>query len=190
MGHLGSERVIQLAGKRFYWPRMVEDITHYVTKVCNWLKQRKPQRQQRVPLMSIAKTMPFELISIDYLHLEKSSGGYEYILSVIDHFTRFAQAYPTTNKSETTAAKKIHNDFILHYGFPVCIHHDQGNEFEIHLFKQLGGFCRKPLQRVWNKSKKIRVHRACTKKAPYMLAGVEKITQKFTNPLVRKGKAY
>ena len=33
-GHLGSERVIQLAKERCYWPRMVEDIIHYVTKVC------------------------------------------------------------------------------------------------------------------------------------------------------------
>ena len=74
MGHLGSERVIQLARERFYWPRMVEDITHYVTKVCNCLKQRKPQRPQRAPLKSILTTMPFELISIDYMHLGKSSG--------------------------------------------------------------------------------------------------------------------
>ena len=43
MGHLGSERVLQLAREIFYWPRMIDDITHHVTKVCDCLKQRKPQ---------------------------------------------------------------------------------------------------------------------------------------------------
>ena len=60
------------------------------------------------------------------MHLEKSSGGYEYILVIVDHFTRFAQAYPTKN-----------NDFVLRFGFPAKILHDQGREFENKLFHQL-----------------------------------------------------
>ena len=32
MGHLGAERVMELARERFYWPFMRADITHYVTK--------------------------------------------------------------------------------------------------------------------------------------------------------------
>ena len=47
----------------------------------------------------------------------------------------------TRNKSGTTAANKIYNDFILKYGFPARIHHDQGAEFENHLFRQLESIC-------------------------------------------------
>ena len=137
MGHVGAERIIDLARERFFWPHMKRDITHYVTNICPCLKSRKPSRNPREPLHPIVTTAPFQMVAIDYLHLETSVGGYQYILVVMDHFTRYAQAYATRDKSAKTAADKIYNDFILRYGFPEKIHHDQGAEFENKLFYNL-----------------------------------------------------
>ena len=96
MGHLGAERVVQLAQDRFYWPFMLRDVEHYVHNVCQCLKRRKPNREQRAPLVNIHSSEPFELVSVDFLKVEKkASGGYDQLLVLVDHFTRFVQVYPT-----------------------------------------------------------------------------------------------
>lgn len=141
MGHLGVDRTLDLARERFYWPHMQRDIEHHIGHVCQCVKQKAPTLKTRAPLKPIVTTSPFELIAIDFLHLERSSGGYEYILVVMDHFTRYAQAYATRNKSAKTVAQKLYNDFILRFGFPLKIHHDQGGEFENRLHKELEKLC-------------------------------------------------
>ena len=71
MGHLGVERVLALARERFYWPNMRRDIENFIHHTCCCLKQRRPNL--------IITAAPFQLVSIDFVHLERRSGGYEYI---------------------------------------------------------------------------------------------------------------
>ena len=141
LAHLSSDRCVNLARNRFYWPFMASDIEFYIKRKCSCLKRKKPHKQEREPLMPIKATSPFQMLSIDFLHLEPSPGGYEYILVVVDQFTKFAQAYATTNKSAKTVAKKLYEDFILRFGLPEKIHHDRGKEFDNNLSIQLESLC-------------------------------------------------
>ena len=129
MGHLGVGCTLDLAREGFYLPHMQRDVKHHIAHVCQRVKQNTPTLKTRAPLKPITTTLPFELNchwlwSIGVL-LEKSSGGYEYILVVMDHFTRYAQAYATRNKSAKTVAQNLYNDFILRFGLPLRIQHDQ-----------------------------------------------------------------
>ena len=110
---------------------MLSDIETYTQKFCRCNAQKAPHRQKYAPLQSIHSSYLLDLITIDYLKLERSSGGDEYILLVVDHFVRDNVGYPCRNKSALTAAKFVCNDFTLkRLGIRARIHHDQGKEFE------------------------------------------------------------
>ena len=122
MGHLGADRTLQLIRERFYWTRMEEEVHYFISNLCTCVGQKKPYIQGQAPLLPIIISSPLEVVGVDFLHLEKSSGGSEYILLLTDHFTRYTQAYPTKNRTAKIAAN---HDFILRFGIPSKILHDQ-----------------------------------------------------------------
>ena len=48
-----------------------------------------------------------------------------------------AQAIPTRSETTKTTARVLFDNYIVHYGFPVRIHSDQGANFESNLIKEL-----------------------------------------------------
>ena len=90
-------------------------------------------------MLPVITSSPLEVVGVDFLNLEKRSGGFEYILLLTDHFTRYTQACPTKNKADKTAAnpKLSSGDFILRFDIPSKILNDQEREFENDLFKNL-----------------------------------------------------
>ena len=140
MAHIGAEKVVELARQKFYWPRMDVDITNFVRKKCRCMVTKKPNVADRAPLIPMQATYPFEMIQIDFLHLDKCQGNYEYVLIVVDHFTRFTQFYATRTKSAQAAAAKLWNEFVPIFGLPKQIHHDKGGEWNNHLWNELHRF--------------------------------------------------
>lgn len=134
-GHFGVERTLELMRERFFWPSMTSYVKEKI-KTCTRCICRKasPDKASQVPIKT---TQPMELVCLDYLTLEDSPGGYGNILVITDHFTHYAQAYPTTKQTARTTAKLLYDNFILHYGFPARIHSDQGRNFESSIIKQL-----------------------------------------------------
>ncbi|XP_062372262.1 retrovirus-related Pol polyprotein from transposon 412 isoform X1 [Sardina pilchardus] len=136
MGHLGVERTVDLVRDRFYWPKMTQTVEKYIGN-CGRCVTWKSPCARAAPLHQITSSGPMELVCIDFLSLEPDSSGIGNILVVTDHFSRYAQAYPTKDQKAVTVAKVLVERFFVHYGLPARIHSDQGRDFESRLIKEL-----------------------------------------------------
>uniref|UniRef100_A0A3B1K6C6 Gypsy retrotransposon integrase-like protein 1 n=1 Tax=Astyanax mexicanus TaxID=7994 RepID=A0A3B1K6C6_ASTMX len=136
-GHFGVERTFALVRERFYWPRMFNDVKTWCEQCERCCLRKTPTAGLRAPLVSIHTNAPLELICIDFLTVEKSKGGFENILVVTDHFSRWAQAYPTKDQKAETVAKVLWKNFFCKFGFPAKLHADQGRNFESTVVKEL-----------------------------------------------------
>jgi transposase InsO family protein len=74
---------------------------------------------------------------MNFLTLEKSKGGYQHILVITDHYTRYAQAIPTKNQLAKATAEAFFNHFIVDYGILKRIHSNQGTNFVSKVIKEL-----------------------------------------------------
>ena len=136
LGHQGRDRTISLLRQRFFWPGMNRFVKEKV-KACDRCIRRKTPHVKAAPLVNISSSAPMELVCIDYLSLERSKGGFENILVITDHFSRYAQAIPTRNQTAQTTARVLFENFFLHYGFPAKLHSDKAANFESKVIKKL-----------------------------------------------------
>ncbi|CAI5660481.1 unnamed protein product [Oreochromis niloticus] len=135
-GHLGVEKTTELLKDRFYWPRMNADVDQYI-KTCGRCVSRKTLPQWSSPLSQITSKGPLDLVCIDFLQIEPDNKGVANVLVVTDHYTRYAQAFPTKDQKSVTVAKVLWEKYFVHYGLPARIHSDQGRDFESRLIKEL-----------------------------------------------------
>ena len=136
-GHLGFERTVQMVRERFHWPQMFQEIKAWCEQCERCCLRKTPSAGVRAPLVSIHSSAPMELVCVDFLTLEKSKGGIENVLIVTDHFSRYAQAYPTKDQKANTVARVLWRNFFCRFGFPAKLHADQGRNFESAIVKEL-----------------------------------------------------
>ncbi len=136
-GHAGPYRTKMRILRRFDWGGLNRDVEEYVAQ-CLECQRNKPMRPKPIKsLKPIRTNNPNEMLEVDFLKMVKDDEGFEYIVMMIDHFTKYCVAYPVKLATSRTAAEAIWNGWISHHGFPKVIHTDQGVQFESALFKSL-----------------------------------------------------
>ena len=58
-----------------------------------------------------------------------STSGHRYILTIVDHCTGWAEAYPLANKTSTEVWQRLTREFLPRHGYPDVLLTDLGLEF-------------------------------------------------------------
>ena len=82
--------------------------------------------------------VPWERVAIDITGKHpKSRNGKEYMLTVMDHFSKCAEAYPFKDHKAPTVAKILVEQLFSRLGMPYQLLSDQGPEFGCELFLEM-----------------------------------------------------
>ena len=93
MCHQGIDKVYQRILKRFEWPGMKKVREKWVTS-CLSCQQVKDPRKLRFLSQSIESSEFNESVQVDHQKICMTDSGYNQVLVMIDHFTKYAEAVP------------------------------------------------------------------------------------------------
>lgn len=127
--HRGINECYLSLSNKYYWPKMKEHIAKYINE-CNICGQAKYDRnpiKQRFHIVP-PPTRPFEIVHLDLLSVESQK-----YLTIIDAFSKYAQAYFLKDSTAISVIQALLN-FSTHHGLPMTIVTDRGPEFTNQLF--------------------------------------------------------
>ena len=126
--HPGALRTFQNLSNSWYFPNMLNMSKEYVAQ-CQECQRRKGS-MSRAPMEGHPlPEAPLEMVSADLMDLRSSTRGYRYVLSIIDHHTRFLQLVPLRDKTADRVLTAFMDHYVTLFGPPAQLHTDNGLEF-------------------------------------------------------------
>lgn len=142
--HRGINECYLALSKHYFWPKMKDQISKFINEclICGQAKyDRNPvrPRYQIVP----PPTKPFEVVHLDLFSVDSNK-----YLTIIDAFSKYAQAYSLRDATAVSVIQALLK-FSSHHGMALKYITDNGPEFTNQLFSE------------FTKLHKIQHHRTC-----------------------------
>ena len=137
LSHPSHKITSKLIRKRFAWPYMRKDI-QAMARSCQACQQSKVGRNTIAPLQPIkTPEVRFSHLHVDVVGPLPPSNGYNYLLTVIDRYTKFMNAVPLKDITTESLIDALLQGWISTFGVPHKIVTDQGSQFTYKLFRDV-----------------------------------------------------
>ena len=135
--HLGIEKVMAAMKSKYHWPRMHQEIYDYIHScdTCQLIKRDTHARPP--PLTSLPVVGRFERWHMDFLKLHKTTQGHQYVLLVVDSFTKWVEAFPMHSQEAVEVARCLFENIFSRFGCPKSLVSDRGKSFMNNLVNSL-----------------------------------------------------
>ena len=130
VGHFGVEKTIsRLHNAKLQWKHMRKHVMQFIRQcpACQLMRDKKLLIKTHP--FTTASYDPMDVLNIDTIGpLPKDEFGNEFILVVIDCFTRWVELYPTPDTSALSAARAL-LQHVGRFGVPASLRSDKGPQF-------------------------------------------------------------
>ena len=126
-GHLGRQKTATSIQSSAYWPTWSTDLDLFMRRCEPCARYHRGTVPHRGEMQISVVGEPWERISIDITGPHpKSSRGNIYILTLLDHFSKWAEAMPLSSHTAQVVARALMTHVFSRYGGPMQLLSDRG----------------------------------------------------------------
>ena len=140
LGHFGIARTMGIVQQQYYWLGITKDVKDIVAS-CPECTAKRVQWAKTTELRPVPVEGPWHRVVMDLVGpLPRTARGNTFIVSAIDHFTKWAEAAPLQDRYSAQVGEFILRDLIARHGRVHTLHSDGGSEFLGRCSELLGHF--------------------------------------------------
>jgi len=137
-GHLARKRTAASIQARAYWPTWSSDLDTFLRECQPCAQNHRGSALKKGDLRMPLVGEPWFSVSIDITGPHpRSSMSNQYILTLVDHFSKWAEAIPLRNHTAPTVTRALMVHIFVRFGAPRQLLSNGGIEFESELFSEL-----------------------------------------------------